>query len=251
MSRAATSDPSAPDPGGAAGAADGHRPAPVGEAGLVRESLRLCDRYVREVVLAFGLCPWAEPAMRAGRVAKRVFPGAVVDPAGVLGTIDALAGRPDPALADERRGDQAGQHDRGGDVEVALFLFPRFAGGWSAFDAFAERVRRADRARRQADSLPPFLVATFHPDSPAPDVLASENLEHRQLTLFLRRSPDPMLQLVRTRTMDRLKANHPDASEALAAATFAALSANGGADARALSLTVRDIHRDRDHAYGR
>jgi hypothetical protein len=215
----------------------------------VRESLRLCDRYVKEVVLAFGLCPWAEPALRAGRVARRVFPGAELDVTGVLAAIDALAGRPAPEPAGEPTGDQARQHDGAGDVEVALFLFPRHAGGWSAFDAFAERVRRADRARRPAGNLPPFLVATFHPDSPAPDVLASEPLEHRHLTLFLRRSPDPMLQLVRTRTLDRLKANHPDASEALAATTFAALSANGGA--RALSETVRDIHHDRDHAYGR
>jgi hypothetical protein len=202
----------------------------------------LCDRYVKEVVLAFGLCPWAEPALRAGRVAKQVFPGAELDITGVLAAIDALGSRPDPALASEPAGE--------GDVEVALLLFPRHRGGWSAFDAFAERVRRADRARRQAGSLPPFLVATFHPDSPAPDVLASETLAHaRQLTLFLRRSPDPMLQLVRTRTMDRLKANHPGASEALAARTFAAMSTDGGA--RALSLTVRDIHRDRDRAYSR
>jgi hypothetical protein len=215
----------------------------------VRESLRLCDRYVEEVVIAFGLCPWAEPALRAGRVAKRVFPGPEPDVTCALAAIDALANPRDPEP--ESAGDTTVEKDITGEVEVALFLFPRFAGAWDAFDAFAERVRRADRARRQADSLPPFLVATFHPDSPAPDVLASENLAPRQLTLFLRRSPDPMLQLVRTCTLDRLKSHRPDASEALAAATFAALSANAGADARALSETVRDIHRDRAHAYGR
>lgn len=209
----------------------------------MRESLRLCDRYLKEVVLAFGLCPWAEPALRAGRVAERVFPGTELDIDGVLAAIDAFASRPET----EPAGEPAGVGDAEGEVEVALLLFPRHRGGWSAFDAFAERVRRADRARRRAGSLPPFLVATFHPDSPAPDVLASEPLAHvRQLTLFLRRSPDPMLQLVRTRTMDRLKANHPDASDALAATTFAALSEERGARARALSLTVRDIHRDRD-----
>ena len=187
-----------------------------------RESLRLCERYVREVVLAFGLCPWAEPALRQGRVARQVFCGGDVEPDAVLPAIDALeATGVEPAL------------------DIGLFLFPDHVGGWVAFDAFAERVRRADRARRYSGAAPAFFVAAFHPDGP--EALPGPN----RLTFFLRRSPDPMLQLVRSSTMDRLKSHQPDASETLAEATFAALDADGGARARALSEAVRAIARDR------
>jgi hypothetical protein len=193
-----------------------------GDHDSARESLRLCERYVREVVLAFGLCPWAEPALRQGRVARRVFRGGDVEPDSVLPAIDALeATGVEPSL------------------DIGLFLFPDHTGGWVAFDAFADRVRRADRARRCPGAAPAFFVAAFHPDGP--EALPGPN----RLTFFLRRSPDPMLQLVRSSTMDRLKSHQPNASETLAESTFAALDADGGARARALSEAVRAIERDR------
>lgn len=187
---------------------------------------------MQEVVLGFGLCPWAEPALRAGRVSRRVFLGAELDVAAVLPAIEGIEKL-------QLRSDACSEGEPS-PVEVGLFLFPDHTGGWSAFDAFAERLRRADRARRDPACPPPFLIATFHPE--APDVLTHP----RQLAPFLRRSPDPMLQLVRTRALDRLKAHHPAASEDLAAATFAALSAGGAARARALTDVVRDIQGDRD-----
>jgi hypothetical protein len=37
-----------------------------------REATRLFRRYEREIVQAYNLCPWAEPARRAGKVRERI-----------------------------------------------------------------------------------------------------------------------------------------------------------------------------------
>jgi hypothetical protein len=215
---------------------------------LTRECLRLSDRYVQEVVLAFGLCPWAEPALRAGQVRRRVCLRAapsdgaldeaigeiVVEPlveviGEVLSFIDELEAMETPT------------------VEIGLLLFPRFAAGWAAFDAFGERVRRADRARRAPTIMPTFLVATFHPQG-------VDSLTHRnQLLSFIRRSPDPMLQLVRASTVYDLKDRHPDISDEVAHRNWTTLAKTvdgRSANAEALAQAVHAIHHDRATCYG-
>jgi hypothetical protein len=191
---------------------------------LEREALRLCDRYVEEVVLAFGLCPWAEPAFRGGHVRRAVCLGAT------------------PAAEDALPFMEEAEAAAG--TEIALVIFPRFARGWGAFDAFAERVRRADRARRRPPGAPPaFLVAAFHPDG------ATHIAGPHQMVSFLRRSPDPMLQLVRAETLDRIKAARPTASADVTMGNHRALGASGAA-AR-VEVAVRAIHADRDETYAR
>jgi hypothetical protein len=188
---------------------------------IVREALRLCDRYVSEVVLAFGLCPWAEGALRGGRVRRAVCAAAAPAPADCLRFIDGA--------------------DAGAEVEIALVVFPRLAAGWGAFDAFAERVRRADRARRPVGAAATFLIAAFHPDG------VTHAASPHQLVSLLRRTPDPMLQLVRASTLDRLKAACPHASDDVARRNFEAMGAPGAA-AR-LEAALGAIRADRDRTY--
>ena len=181
-------------------------------AGLIAEALRVNARYVEEVVIGWDLCPWAARAWLDGQVTQRVFPDAEPDAAAVSRFIDEL-------MADPR-------------AAIGLALFPRVACTVGAWESFAERVRRTHGAS-------PFLVAAFHPDYRAPDGL----LDASRLVPFIRRTPDPTLQLVRASLIDRLQGQ---VSADVARANFAAVTARG---LGALDALLTDIRRDRDASY--
>jgi hypothetical protein len=181
-----------------------------------REALRLNARYVDEIVIGWGLCPWAAPAWRAGAVRRRVSLDRAPDPASVLAFLDQLAADPDAA--------------------IGLFICPRASLDAAAFGRFAEQVRRARPA-------PPFLIAAFHPqlrEQPPADAAS--------LVPFIRRTPDPTLQLVRAQLLDDLARGGRDVSADVARANFAAVGARTPA---ALDRALRDIQRDRDDSYAR
>ena len=200
------------------------------ESPLVAETLRLNARYVEEVVIGWGLCPWAAQAWHEGAVARRVL----VDPAPeqtteidkVLAFIDEIA--PDPAIS------------------IGLLIFPRATLTEAAWGTFAERVRRADRARRAPDVSAPFLLAAFHPGSG--ESAAAAVATPGALVSFIRRTPDPMLQLVRASLLGRLAPPGRDLSDEIARANFAAVNARTPA---ALDALIGEIRRDRDASYAR
>jgi hypothetical protein len=197
------------------------------EAALRAEALRVNARYVEEVVIGWGLCPWAAQAWRDGAVARRVLPEPVPVLDAVLAFIDEIA--PEPATA------------------IGLLIFPRVALDEAAWGAFAERVRRADRARRPPGTVAPFLLAAFHPAVDS-DAGAARAARPAALVSYLRRAPDPMLQLVRASLVERLSESGRDVSGEIARANFAAVGTRTPA---ALDAVVRDIRRDRDAAYAR
>jgi hypothetical protein len=186
-----------------------------------REALRLSDRYLREVVVDFGLCPWAERAITGGEVVRHVVldEGLAVDVA--LAFIDELT------LA-------------GAAVSVGMLIFARAPVAPAAFDRYTEQVRRADRERCRADGRNDFVMASFHPDADA-----SFETPY-QLVSVLRRAPDPMIQLVRAQSLDHVRVARPSLSEDIARQNFVTVSARGAA---ALEAIVRDIQRDRAETY--
>lgn len=184
----------------------------------VDEALRVNARYVEEVVIGWNLCPWAARAWRDGRVARRVVLDEALDVAPVLALIDELSGTPDLA--------------------IGLAIFPRATVTDAAFGAFAERVRRADRARRPPDVPAPFMLAAFHPDSGAGADLQSA----AQLVSFIRRTPDPTLQLVRATLVGDLARDGRDISADIARDNLATVTAR---DPSALGALLDDICRDR------
>jgi hypothetical protein len=196
------------------------------DARLVAEAVRLNARYLDEVVRAWDLCPWAEKALAGGQVRQRVLLDAAPTPEGALVFFDELAAAPE--------------------IAIGLLIFPRATLTAPAFDAFAERVRRADHARRpDAATSPPapaFLVAAFHPGAPATFATPP------QLVSFVRRTPDPTLQLVRASVLRRATGEGPRVSDEVTRRNFESVGARGGA---ALDAVLRDIRRDRDEAYGR
>lgn len=171
--------------------------------------------------MGFGLCPWAVPALRGGRVARAVVTAPSPAPDSCLPIID--------------------EWEAAARVSIGLLVLPRFAGTRGAFDGFAERVRRQDRARRAGE--PAFMVAAFHPDG-----LATFAGRH-QLVSFLRRSPDPLLQFVRADALAAVKVGGADVSDGVAAHNHAALSVPGQTER--FAAVIRALRADRDAAYAR
>jgi hypothetical protein len=180
---------------------------------LVAEALRVNARYVDEVVIGWGLCPWAARAWTEGQVTQRVFTDAepAVEP--VAAFVDELVARADAA--------------------IGLAIFPRVACTLGAWERFAEHVRRARGA---------FLAAAFHPDYRPPD---GEPLDPARLVPLIRRTPDPTLQLVRASLLESLRGQ---VSNDVARDNHATVTARGP---DALAALLDDIRRDRDASYPR
>jgi hypothetical protein len=141
------------------------------------ETMRLYRRYEQEIVHAYELCPWAAPVRRDGRLRERVVlqrDTEHLEPS--LAAIDTL----------------------GSDVDLALLIYPRIGTDRSTFERFAARVRDAEVARRELGRAP-FVFAVFHPD-------ATPYLEEAERHIpFLRRTPDPTIQLLRSSVLERIR----------------------------------------------
>lgn len=195
----------------------------VGDDRLISEALRLNDRYLAEVVVAFGLCPWAEHAILSGQVRRRVVTDSEPRLEAILSFVDEIEA---PEAAP---------------VEIGLVILTRFAGSAAAFDRFAERLRQADRTRRGSGILPAFVAAAFHPDAPA------EFSNPWQMVAAIRRSPDPTIQFVRDATLGVARRSAPRVGDEIARRNFDVVSADPGR----LERAIADIRRDRDESYAR
>src|SRR5712672_823985 len=136
------------------------------------------DRYLREFVEALELCPFARKCRESGRLARRVLRGK----------------RPAEATAAAVRELELTSEEQ---VEVALLIYPEFAGDLRAFEELRDEVRR---------SLRVFHCVAFHP------ALPMDLSDANRAVSFLRRSPDPTLQLVRVATLDRVRSGRPAGS---------------------------------------
>jgi hypothetical protein len=195
---------------------------------------RILERYLIEVVERHALCPWAHTARERGELAVGVLWDAP--------TLDDWVAEAARQLAAPR-------------TRVAMIVAPELAIARAALAA----VRDAVAAR-----LPAAGVAEFHPDAELD--LASP----ARLVPFLRRSPDPMLQLVPLALIDAARAGHaahaPPADRALQATMLgghaaprrelsaeiaAANHATVAAAHAAIAATLDDIAADRRAAYAR
>jgi hypothetical protein len=146
---------------------------------LTNATLRAYDRYAVEVVEHFGFCPWARSAREAGNVVVNVlFSVNHDDFSESLARLSELSNGP--------------EH-----IDIALFIYPLLDLDRLPFEDFVRRLRAACEAH-----LPPldaFAMAAFHP-------AASVDLSHPdRLVPYVRRSPDPTLQLVRNSALSRIK----------------------------------------------
>jgi hypothetical protein len=140
------------------------------ERAFEAEVVRINRRYATEVVAAFEFCPFARHALATDAVVNVVLLGREPSVEATVGAIDRLCEMP-------------------ASVEIAQLIYPEIALGPREFEWFQAEVRKAEEARRPG--LPVFVSAAFHPryelDRATPD----------RLVPFLRRTPDPTLQMLR------------------------------------------------------
>ncbi|GAB4214636.1 MAG: hypothetical protein OHK0013_39490 [Sandaracinaceae bacterium] len=212
------------------------------DGALAREAVRLYRRYAIEVVEALRFCPYAERCRLEGRTREMVSL--------------------DDALALERVLPLVHEAARDPQVEIGLLLFPRLRIERLAFARFVEQLRRAHQ-----DEPGGLVMAMegFHPDA-APDLSSAD-----RLVPFVRRTPDPTIQLVRHEALLRVRraGDHGTAFfdpsrmslEALLAAPApkplhrriaeANLETTRARTVEAIERIYDDIRRDRDQSYAK
>lgn len=184
-------------------------PVPAPLPTLESEAVRLFRRYEVEIVQELKLCPWAERSRLDGRVQERVLLSREPDQAPALEAISSLES--DPRL------------------EIGLLLFPRLEVTQPEHERFVSCLVDADAARRELGTAP-FAMAAFHPDARA-DLSNPE-----RLVPFLRRTPDPTIQLVRVSVLDRVREGFNEGTQFV---DLRALSSLGAAREETLPLRER------------
>lgn len=158
-----------------AGPSVSHRPS----SELAAESLRLHLRYQQELVEGFNLCPWA----KAARLTRNTV-----------------------ALVDDGRPLLEQLHDAAQlPSEIVFLILPSYRDGRVEFEECVARLIAED-AKRYRDSSPPFAMAAFHPAPVAQEVT---ELSAEGLVPYLRRSPNPTIQLVRLAALERVRQGEP------------------------------------------
>ncbi len=156
----------------------------MSERELIREALRIYRRYATEIIERYTFCPWAERARLEGHVAERVLTQS--DAADMAPSLDAMA-----KLATDP------------EIEIGLLIYPRIELGRLDFEHFVAQLRRTDEARHELGAAP-FAMAAFHPDARA------DLSDPERLIPFIRRSPDPTIQLVRLSVLESVRSRSPE-----------------------------------------
>lgn len=143
---------------------------PIDYAAFEHEARRIYFRYAIEVVEALTFCPWARDAREGGRVECRVVFGSTLELDQVLSLVIA-----------------AGQRT---ELDVTLLVMPEVRLGRIALRHFTAALhsRYESTCGRGQTAL---AIADFHPDV-SPDMTTPA-----RLVPFVRKSPDPTLQLIR------------------------------------------------------
>lgn len=210
------------------------------EPAIEREALRVYRRYAVEIVEALGFCPYAERSRIEGHTREVVMPDRALDLGSALAAVRAIASD--------------------GSLEIGLLLFPRLYATRRELALFVESLRAAHQ--REPGGLV-MAMEGFHPDA-EPDTTTPE-----RAVPFVRRTPDPTIQLVRHAVLDRVRRGTPQGTgffdpstmslEALLSAPAARpiheriAETNHATIVRLGSDAVRaildDIQRDRDRSY--
>lgn len=150
------------------------------EETLRSEALRLYRRYAVEIVEGLSFCPYAEKTREDGHTRELVVTDEAPTDAAILEAIEAIA--TDPV------------------VHVGFVILP-----WLALDqpALGHRVEDLRKAHFAVRGRTVVAIEGFHPRA-APDVSAAE-----RLTPFVRRTPDPTLQLTRLDVLERVRRGTP------------------------------------------
>ncbi len=149
----------------------------------IEQALLRNDRYLAEFIEAMGVCPYARNCRESGRLHREVL---LLDEP----TVDALVSHIldlENALTSQ--------------VDVALVLLPRLKWPAPEFERLISQVQRTYQKSRRPNQhgTAAFFVVAFHPDS-------AMHLHNPHVAVrFMRRSPDPTIQLVRPEAIERVR----------------------------------------------
>ena len=153
---------------------------------IIARALARNDRYLLEFVERDVICPYAKRCRETGKLHRRVMLQTLPDVEEVTDALQLLEAQPQES------------------TEVALVLFPGLTLGFQEFCVFAEQVRTAYAA--QTANRPAYFLVVFHPEAPL------DASDADKLVSFLRRSPDPTLQLVKASVLEAVRGGSPGGS---------------------------------------
>lgn len=181
---------------------------------IVKEALARNDRYLREFIEGLHICPYARGCREEGRLHRQVLLDRATDAPRVAALISEL--------------------DAKEEIEVGLLIFPLLQIEARAFERFISELRTRYAAGRTTPVG--YFIVAFHPELPLqmknPDVAVR----------FMRRSPDPTIQLVRPSAIERARqgARDPEAlSRHIAEAGLRAVLAVGPERVASLLSSLR------------
>jgi hypothetical protein len=182
---------------------------------LTRATLEVYERYAVEVVEHFGFCPWARSARASNQLSLHVIFSTDPDDFD-----ESLA-----VLSELHRAPEAG--------DVALFIYPLLDLDRLGFEDYARRFRK--RAEQASPRLDAFATAAFHPSAQA-------DMSHPdKLVPYVRRSPDPTLQLLRNTALSAIKGlDQGTAFLDISTLSIEALKALGDRPAKALRERIAE-----------
>lgn len=153
---------------------------------LEAEAVRVFRRYVLEVVEALELCPYAARARLEGQSQEAVIEAKAPRDEDLLAVIDELTAR--------------------ADTQVAFVLLPRLQ---TPAPAFERRVERLRKAHANARGQTVMAIEAFHPQA---ELVVSDAA---RLVPFIRRTPDPTLQLTRLSALCQVRRGRPQGTQFL------------------------------------
>lgn len=152
----------------------------------VKAALSRNQRYLQEFIEALAICPYARSCRETGRLHREVLLDTAPDADKLAAYIVGLQERAAP------------------EIEVGLLIMPRIKLECRDFERFVSQVQRIYQQGQQSKNVPTgFFVVAFHPDLPA--ILHNQNVAVR----YMRRSPDPTIQLVRPEAIERVRGDRP------------------------------------------
>lgn len=187
---------------------------------------RILNRYLVEVVEYFGLCPWARAARENSEIAIEVVLGATpTKRRGQYGD-DGLA-----AALEQRVLVAAAQLIALPTTKLAIVV---------VVDPQCDRIALRELRTKATAAIPTAGVADFHPDAEADFGTPA------RLVSFLRRAPDPFLQLVPFAILDAVRGGVQTVDRA---AQLALLATKGAGCPMALPREdIGDVIAARNHA---